>query len=135
MHSSVSLLTSFLILLLSFVIVLIIISMPVYFASKMISKRSSLTRAIIASIGGLTIYFILRVITSPLPFVFSFVLAFLGLLFIFKITFETSWIGALGIAFLSLVFVIIVTTAVIFILISLGLIAPHLARLIPFFPL
>ncbi|ARM77195.1 hypothetical protein [Acidianus manzaensis] len=92
-----------------FIIEWIIISIPVWLASKFFSKDSSFLRAMVATLGGIIVFgiiiFILDFIGIPL---LGLVLGFIGILFVFKSIFDVGWLGALGIAILAFVFAIII---------------------------
>ncbi len=101
-----------------FVLSWIIISLVIYFTSKFFSRGSTLSKAFLASLAGLVVFLLLDGISSlflksPLPQVIGFV----GLLWVFKTVFNVGWLGALGIAVLSAVFLVVIN----FILFLLGI--------------
>ncbi|MDA4134410.1 MAG: hypothetical protein OK441_02450 [Thaumarchaeota archaeon] len=91
-------------------IVWVVVSVPVYFAGKLVTEgKSGLGDAMGATLGGGLGYFIvlwgvsffLGTLLGPTAIVFAFILALLVWLAVFKASFETGWLGVLGIVILS----------------------------------
>ncbi|QIW24073.1 hypothetical protein EWF20_07900 [Sulfolobus sp. S-194] len=118
-----------------FIISWVIISIPVWLASKLISRHSSFPRAMLAVLAGIIVFAIITAIFSALAvglgihllFPLGILFGFIGILGIYKAVFETGWLGALGIAILS----IIITIIIAFILELLGITIVSLHGIIP----
>jgi len=99
------------------VILWAIVSIPVYLAAKIVTGgKASLGSAMGATLLGPIVYIIvlfavdlfLGVLIGAPAYVWAFILAFVAWLGVYKATFQTGWLGALGIAVLAiLVFVIL----------------------------
>jgi hypothetical protein len=100
-----------LITLMGFLVLWIVVSIPVYIASKVISKHSSFGRAMAATLLGPVVYFVVLTLAAlaagPVVGIFALplalLLAFLSWLWIYKSLFQTGWLGAFGIALLAVV--------------------------------
>ena len=112
-----------------FIIAWIITSIPVWLASKAVSKHSSFPRAMLATLGGLIIFAIIfgifyiigAAIRFPLLTALGLLFGFIGILGVFKAIFETGWGGAFLIALLAFVITIIIGIILAF----LGIIIIH----------
>ncbi|MEM0272216.1 MAG: hypothetical protein QW514_06730 [Thermoprotei archaeon] len=103
--------------LLAAIILWIVVSLPVYFASKIVKGgKSTLGAAMIATLIGPIVYFIVYAIVSfllgaigahTLAFVAAFILAFLAWLGVYKAVFNTGWLGAFGIAIIAAVIYVV----------------------------
>src|SRR5438132_4515016 len=99
------------------IILWIIISIPVYFAGKLITAgKANFGQAMGATLGGGLVYFIvfygvaffLGALLGPSSAtILGFILALIAWLAIYRASFETSWIGALGIVFVAWIVLII----------------------------
>ena len=98
--------TGILVFILVLIILWIIVSIPVYFAGKLLtSGKSTLGDAMLATLGGGLIYFlvfyglafVLGLFLGPIAIFLAFVLALLSWLAVYRASFDTSWLGALGI--------------------------------------
>lgn len=92
------------------VILWVLVSIPVYFAGKLVKgERATFGSAMAATLGGVVAYYIvffvvaavLGALVGPSAGVFALILGFLAWLSIFKSVFGTSWPGALGIVVLA----------------------------------
>lgn len=101
---------------LGLIILWIVISIPVYFAGKAFTKgKSTLGNAMAATLGGGLAYFIVYVIISfflgavigSAANAFAIILAVLVWLGVFRATFDTTWIRAVGIVILSWLILIV----------------------------
>jgi hypothetical protein len=99
-------LTGLLFLVVVLVILWIIISIPVYLAGKAVTGgKAHFGEAMGATLGGGLVYFIvyygvaffLGPFLGPLATILALILAFIFWLAVYRASFETSWIGALGI--------------------------------------
>jgi hypothetical protein len=102
----------------------VIVSIPVYAAGKMVTGgKSDFGDAMSATLGGTIGYFlvlwagsfVLSFIIGPSALVIAFILAMLVWLAVYRASFDTGWLGAIGIVVVAwLVFfvidVILVTT-------------------------
>lgn len=88
----------------------IVVSIPVYFAGKVVKKgRASFGEAMAATLGGVVVYYIvffvvsvaLGAVVGPSAGVIALVLGFLAWLAVFRGSFHTSWLGAVGIVVLA----------------------------------
>lgn len=88
----------------------IVVSVPVYFAGKVVKKgRALFGDAMTATLGGVVVYYIvyfvvavsLTAVIGPSAAVLALVLAFLAWLAVFKGSFHTNWFGAVGIVVLA----------------------------------
>ncbi len=104
--------TSLLVAIIGLVIVWMIISIPAWLAGKAITGgKSSFGDAMVATLFGPIIYavtfvatdFLLGAVIGPGAFVIALLLAFVAWIWVYKSSFETGWLGGLGIAVLSIV--------------------------------
>ena len=107
----------------SFLIVLVIVSVPVWISARVLSaKQGKFSRAILVTLAGPLTYTVVYFIsTRLLTLLFSLgnkyslssinmigiILAFFGWIYVFKKGFETRWIRALGIATLAIIVFVI----------------------------
>ena len=98
------------IVLVALIILWVIVSIPVYFAGKLVTDgKSSFGEAMAATLGGGLIYFIifygvdflLGLFLGPVALVLGFVLALLAWLAVYRASFETNWFGALAIVVIA----------------------------------
>lgn len=99
------------------VILWIVASVPVYFSAKAIKgERASFGDAMGATLGGVAVYYIvffvvaiaLGAVIGPSADAIGLVLGFLGWLAVFRGSFRTSWLGAVGIAVLAWVILLFI---------------------------
>ncbi|AHC50745.1 hypothetical protein SUSAZ_01220 [Sulfolobus acidocaldarius SUSAZ] len=109
--------SNLIIVLISFLIGWIILSIPVWLASKAVSRRSSFGNAMIVSLVSIVIYVVL---TTFLHFIGA-IIGIIIILLIIREIYNVGWGGAIVIGVLSLV---------IFVIIALILGALHLASLL-----
>lgn len=121
-------LVALLLLLVALVILWVIVSIPVYLAARVVTSsranKATFGEAMVATLGGAIVYAIVLVLGSVvlgavlggLGVVLAFILAVLAWLGVYKSEFQTSWLGALGIAILAAVvlFVLDVILVVLF---------------------
>ncbi|EWG06948.1 MAG: hypothetical protein ASUL_07159 [Candidatus Aramenus sulfurataquae] len=87
----------------------VLISIVVYFASKFFTRDSTLSKAFLATLAALVVFAVLYGISSFfLKGIIPQIIGFIGILWVFKTVFNVGWLGALGIAVLSAVMLIIV---------------------------
>lgn len=98
------------ILAVALLILWVVVSVPVYFAGKLVTQgKSGLGEAMGATLGGGLGYFIvlwgvtffLGAVLGPAAIVFGFLLALLVWVAVYKASFETGWLGVLGIVVLA----------------------------------
>ncbi len=101
------------------IILWVIVSIPVYFAGKLVTTgNASFGDAMVATLGGGIVYFIvfygvdffLGVLLGTTALIFGFILALVAWLAIYRASFNTSWFGALGIVIVAWVVLIILDT-------------------------
>jgi hypothetical protein len=99
-------LSDLLIWIVGLLILWVVVSIPVYFAGKMINKGNAhLGQAMGATLGGMVIYFIvlygvaifLGSLLGPPAAILGSILAVIAWLAVYRASFATSWIRALGI--------------------------------------
>lgn len=99
-----------------FIISWIIISIPVWLASKVFSNESSFPRAMAASLLSIIVFaiiiaifaFIAVILGLPLIVLLGIVLGFIGVLGVYKSVFDVGWLGAFGIAILAFIITIVI---------------------------
>jgi hypothetical protein len=111
-------LTGILIFVIGLIILWLIVSIPIYFAGKIVTAGdSSLGDAMVATLFGPIVYaitlfavnFFLGAIIGEMSAYFgALIIAFIAWLGVFKASFKTGWLGALAIALLAvLIFAVI----------------------------
>ena len=109
-------LTGLLFLIVGLVILWIIISIPVYFAGKAITgKKATFGDAMSATLGGGLAYFIiywgvaffLTPLLGPTATVLGLVLAIIVWLAVFRASFDTGWLQAIGIVIVAWVILLV----------------------------
>lgn len=109
-------LSGLLIWIVGLVILWVVISIPVYFAGKIINEgKAHFGQAMGATLGGVIIYFIvsygvrffLGALLGPPAAILGLILALVAWLAVYRASFATSWIRALGIVVLAWIVLII----------------------------
>ena len=109
-------LSGLLFLIVGLVILWIVVSIPVYFAGKAITgKKATFGDAMGATLGGGVAYFVvyfgvvifLTPLLGPPATVFALILALLVWLAVYRASFDTGWIQAIGIVILAWVILLI----------------------------
>jgi hypothetical protein len=109
-------LSELVIVLVALIILWVIVSIPVYFASKLVTGgKSSFSEAMKATLGGGLVYFIvfygvdflLGLVLGPVALILGFILALLAWLAVYRSSFKTNWFGALGIVLVAWVFLFV----------------------------
>jgi hypothetical protein len=94
----------------SLVVLWIVVSIPVYVSGELItSGKATFGSAMGATLGGAVFYiivlwagaFFLTPLLGSSALVISFILAILAWLAVYRASFNTSWLGALGIVFVG----------------------------------
>ncbi len=105
------------VVLVALIVLWIIVSLPVYAAAKVVtSGKATLGEAMAATLGGAIVYVIVLVgvdlflsaVIGHFAGVIAFIVAFVAWLAVYRASFETSWLGAVGIAILAAIVIIIV---------------------------
>jgi hypothetical protein len=113
----------------SLVALWIVVSIPVYFAGKLIKDgRADFGSAMGATLGGFVFYlivfwggtFLLTPSLGSSALVISFALAILAWLAVYRSSFDTGWLGALGIVFVGWL-VLIVADALLVAMVGVGI--------------
>lgn len=106
-----------------FLIAWIFTSIPVWLASKAVSKENSFGDALIATLFAFIVFTIITFIFGfiGLPFI-GVIVGIIGILAVFKAMFETGWLGAIAIAVLAVIIYVIIA----FILGLFGIVVAHL---------
>lgn len=87
-----------------------VVSIPVYFSGKLVKKgNATFGEAMAATLGGVVAYYVIFFVVSialgavvgPSAGVLALVLGFLAWLAVFRGSFHTSWLGAVGIVVLA----------------------------------
>jgi hypothetical protein len=106
------------VVLVALVILWVIVSIPVYAAAKVVtSGKATLGEAMAATLGGAVVYvvvlvgvtFFLGTLLGHFAFVIAFILAFVAWLAVYRASFETSWLGAVGIAILAAIVIVVLS--------------------------
>jgi hypothetical protein len=93
-------------LMVGLLILWIIVSIPVYAAGKLVTAgRADFGQALGATLGGGLVYFLvfygvaffLGALLGPTAATFALILALIAWVSVYKASFSTSWLGALGI--------------------------------------
>ncbi|MGQ9781099.1 MAG: hypothetical protein ACUVQ8_02430 [Nitrososphaeria archaeon] len=114
-------LAAIIILLIGLIILWIIVSIPVYFAGKIITGgRCSLGSAMAVTLLGPIVYFVVFVVASFFlgaligkgAHVWAMILAFLAWLSVYKLSFRASWIEALATAVLAIAIFVVIGTLI-----------------------
>ncbi|MCL5731196.1 MAG: hypothetical protein M1605_03650 [Candidatus Thermoplasmatota archaeon] len=104
---------------LSFLLLWIIISIPVYLASKfVVPRKSTFGKAMIAAIGALIAFTVLSLLVGIVLPLLSLLAGLIGILFVFKAMYETDWINAFVMGIMVLVFIVII----LFVLAAVGIV-------------
>jgi hypothetical protein len=105
------------VLVIALIVLWIIVSLPVYAAAKVVtSGKATLGEAMGATLGGAIVYVIVLVgadlflsaVVGHFAGIIAFLLAFLAWLAVYRASFNTTWLGAVGIAILAAIVIIIV---------------------------
>lgn len=108
-------------LILALLVTWIVVSIPLYFAGKLISgKRTTFGRAMVAAIVAPVVTFISFIVVDlllilflgPLAVVIAFIIAILVLSYVYASMFRTGMLGGFGIAVLATVITYIIAFAV-----------------------
>ncbi|MEM0373857.1 MAG: hypothetical protein QXV69_09845 [Sulfolobaceae archaeon] len=93
-----------------FLISWILVSIPIWFAAKVISpSNATFGRALIASLSGFIIFSIFSALFSTLGLgIIGTIIAFVILLAVYKSIFSTGWLGALGIIVIAFIITFII---------------------------
>jgi hypothetical protein len=114
-------LTDLIILLGAFVVIWIIASFPAYLAGKMVTGgRATFGEAMGATLGGVVVYaltiilvgFLLGAVIGPTALVWGVILGFVAFLGVYKSAFHTGWLGAFGIAVISVIVAVVLNLIV-----------------------
>ncbi len=99
------------------VILWVVVSIPVYFAAKMIKGGGAgFGNAMGATLGGVIVYYVvffvvayaLGAVIGPSAGVFALLVGLLAWLAVFRGAFHTSWLGAVGIVILAWIILLII---------------------------
>jgi hypothetical protein len=114
-----------LILLIALVILWIIVSLPVYAAARAFTagrqNKATLGEAMAATLGGAIVYaivligvtFFLGALIGHAAVVIALILAVVAWLAVYKSVFEVGWLGALGIAILAALILLVVNVVLV----------------------
>jgi hypothetical protein len=92
-----------------FLIAWIVTSIPVWLASKAVSKENSFGDALIATLFAFIVYTIITFIFAFIGFPFiGTIVGIKGILAVFKAISETGWLGAIAIAVLAVIIYVII---------------------------
>ena len=96
--------------LIGLIILWIVISVPVYFAGKAIKGgNAGFGQAMGATLGGVIVYYVVFLVVAyflgsvigPAADALALILGLIAWLAVFRSSFHTSWLGAIGIVFLA----------------------------------
>ncbi len=100
-----------LVLVIALIIIWVIASIPVCIAGKLVTVgKASFGDAMAATLGGLLVYaivvfgvtFFLGAVLGASAYVWAVILGFLAFLAVYRASFDTSWLGAIGIAIVGI---------------------------------
>ncbi len=103
-------------LIIGLIILWIVASIPAYIAGKIVtSGKASFGDAMAATLGGVLVYaivlfavaYFLQPLVGASADVLALILAFVAWLAVYRASFDTGWLGAFGIAVLSLLVLIV----------------------------
>jgi hypothetical protein len=92
------------------IIIWAIVSIPVYIAARLVMPEASFQDSLVATIFGPIIYVItlfgayyfLGAVIGSQGYMWALVIAFIGWVFIFKVSFRTGWLRALVVALIAI---------------------------------
>lgn len=108
--------TGLIVTLIGLIILWIIVSIPVWLAGKAVTGgKASFGEAMLATLAGPIVYFIvsflvgyfLSALIGSVAFVFGYLLALIAWIWVFKASFRTGWLQAIGIAILAWIIFIV----------------------------
>ncbi len=111
-------LVGLIIVLVALLILWAIVSLPVYVAAKVVtSGKARFGQAMWATLGGAIVYvivllgvsFFLGALIGPAAGAFAVLLAFVAWLAFYRSTFDVGWLGAIGIAIISVIVIFIMS--------------------------
>ncbi len=95
----------------------IIVSIPVYIAAKIVTGgKATFGRAMLATLLGPIVYGIVLLLATiflgplvgPYALLLALILAFIAWLWVYKSSFKTGWLQALGIALLAIIIMVVI---------------------------
>ena len=113
--------TGLIVTLVGLIILWIIVSIPVWLAGKAVTGgKATFGEAMLATLAGPIVYFIvsflvgyfLSSLIGAVAFAFGYLLALIAWIWVFKASFRTGWLRAIGIAVLAWVIFIILSIIV-----------------------
>ncbi|PYB69052.1 hypothetical protein DMB44_00825 [Thermoplasma sp. Kam2015] len=110
------------------VITLIIASVPVWLAGKIVSRRSTFGQAMAATLLSLIIFYIFFFIFSLFTPFIGVIFGFIGSLWVFKEVYSIGWIDALSLAIIAIFIAVIISLLLgvfLFPVIHIGIIRGH----------
>ena len=114
-------LSDLIVLLVAFVVIWVIASFPAYIAGKMVTGgKATFGEAMGATLGGVIVYaltivlvgFFLGAVIGPTAIVWGVILGFVAFLGVYKSAFHTGWLGAFGIAVISVLVALVLNLIV-----------------------
>ncbi len=114
-------LSDLIILLGAFIVIWVVASLPAYVAGKMVTGgRATFGEAMSATLGGVIVYaltvvlvgFFLGAVIGPAAIIWGVILGFVAFLGVYKSAFHTGWLGAFGIAVISVFVALIINLVV-----------------------
>gem|GEM_PF-435889 len=113
--------SALLVTLIGLIVLWIVVSIPVYFASKVVTAgKSTFGEAMVATVAGpivfvvvrfLVVFFLAALIGAPV-FTVAWLLAFLTWIAVYRDVFDTGWLGAVGIAILAAIVYLVLSVFV-----------------------
>lgn len=106
----------FLVYLIGLAVLWVVVSVPVYFAGKVVKgEGATFGNAMAATLGGVIAYYVvffvvavaLGAVTGPPAGVLALVLGLIAWLAVFRGSFHTSWLGAVGIVVLAWIILLV----------------------------
>jgi len=114
-------LTDLIVLLGAFILIWVIASFPAYVAGKIVTAgKATFDEAMGATLGGVIVYaltivfvgFFLGAVIGPTAITGGVILGFIAFLAVYKSAFHTGWLGAFGIAVVSVLVALVLNLVV-----------------------
>ncbi len=97
------------------IIGIVVVTLPIYLAAKVVAKKASFGRAIIAAFLGPVLFYIVFVLIgslTALAFGFllplAFIIALIFLIYFYSVIFDTSFLGGLLIAIIAVLITVVI---------------------------
>ncbi len=127
------------VLLVILLVIWVVVSLPVFLASRVVEEGTSYTKAMLATLSGIVASYVVMKLLEPMSPEISQVAGFLATIVIYKAIFETGWAKAFAIAVIAIVVEILLVMFLMLLLSLLGIAIPSAlwpphprAKMLPF---